>query len=301
MLPDGRLLATMIAAVFPGQGSQTPGMGKDVYEASAASKEVFEKVSSTLGLDVAKLCFESDEETLRATNNAQLALFTVGVASYAACDFQANVFAGHSIGEYAALVCSGTLSLEDGAKLVRRRGELMASAGELAAGTMAAVLGLEIPIIASVLEGVGGVVVVANDNCPGQTVISGEVEAVALATPLLQEAGAKRVLPLNVSGAFHSPLMTEPSRQMAQALSDAVFQKGKPVYANVTTKPVEDPSDWRDILEQQLRDQVRWTDSVRNMIADGVTEFVEFGPGEVLCGMLKRIDKSVPGRRFSVN
>jgi [acyl-carrier-protein] S-malonyltransferase len=124
---------------------------------------------------------------------------------------------------------------------------------------------------------------------------------IAAATPLLLEAGAKRVLPLNVSGAFHSPLMTEPSRNMAEALSNAVFQPGKPVYANVTTQPVKDPSAWRETLEQQLRDQVRWTESVRNMIADGVTEFIEFGPGEVLCGMLKRIDKSVPGRRFSVN
>lgn len=291
----------MIAAIFPGQGSQTPGMGKDVFEASASSREVFENVSSTLGLDVAKLCFESDEETLRATNNAQIALFTVGVASYAASEFSADVFAGHSIGEYAALVCSGTLSLEDGARLVKKRGELMASAGDLTPGTMAAVLGLEIPAIGEALAKVDGIVVVANDNCPGQTVISGAVEAVAAAIPLLQEAGAKRVLPLNVSGAFHSPLMTEPSRQMAQSLADAIFQKGKPVYANVTTRPVEDPSAWRGVLEQQLREQVRWTDSVRNMIADGVTEFIEFGPGEVLCGMLKRIDKLVPARRFKVN
>lgn len=290
----------MIAAIFPGQGSQTPGMGKDVFDASASAREVFENVSSTLSIDVAKLCFESDEDTLRSTDNAQIALFTVGVASYAASEFAADVFAGHSIGEYAALVCSGTLSLEDGARLVRRRGELMASAGDLTPGTMAAVLGMEIPTIESVLERVDGIVVVANDNCPGQTVISGAVDAVTAAIPLLQEAGAKRVLPLNVSGAFHSPLMTQPSYQMAQALSDAVFQKGKPVYANVTTKPVEDPSDWREILEQQLRDQVRWTESVRNMIADGVTEFIEFGPGEVLCGMLKRIDKSVPARRFNV-
>ena len=291
----------MIAAIFPGQGSQTPGMGKDVFDASNTAREVFENVSTTLGFDVAKLCFESDEETLRATNNAQIALYTVGVASYAASEFAADVFAGHSIGEYAALVCSGTLSLEDGARLVQKRGELMASAGDLTPGTMAAVLGLEIPIITETLAKVDGIVVVANDNCPGQTVISGAVEAVASAIPLLQEAGAKRVLPLNVSGAFHSPLMTEPSRQMAQALANAVFQKGKPVYANVTTKPIEDPSDWRQTLEQQLRDQVRWTDSVRNMIADGVTEFIEFGPGEVLCGMLKRIDKTVPARRFSVN
>lgn len=291
----------MIAAIFPGQGSQTPGMGKDVFEASLAAREVFENVSKALEFDVAKLCFESDEEILRATNNAQIALFTVGVASYAASELAAAVFAGHSIGEYAALVSSGTLSLEDGARLVRRRGELMASAGDLTPGTMAAVLGLEIPSISETLARVDGVVVVANDNCPGQTVISGAIDAVAAAIPLLQEAGAKRVLPLNVSGAFHSPLMTEPSRQMAQSLADAVFQEGKPVYANVTTKPVADPSDWRGILEQQLRDQVRWTDSVRNMIADGVTEFVEFGPGEVLCGMLKRIDKTVPARRFSVN
>jgi [acyl-carrier-protein] S-malonyltransferase len=151
----------MIAAIFPGQGSQTPGMGKDVFDAANAAREVFENVSATLGFDIAELCFESDEETLRATNNAQIALYTVGVASYAASEFAADVFAGHSIGEYAALVCSGTLSLEDGARLVQKRGELMASAGDLTPGTMAAVLGLEIPIITETLAKVDGIVVFA--------------------------------------------------------------------------------------------------------------------------------------------
>jgi [acyl-carrier-protein] S-malonyltransferase len=286
----------VIAAVFPGQGSQKPGMGQSLCEVSVEAKSVFDEVSNALGRDISKLCTESDEETLRLTQNAQIALFTTGVAAYRAAEakgFKADVFAGHSIGEYAALVCSGTLSLVDGARLVQKRGELMANAGK---GTMAAVLGLEIDVIKSVLKSVDGVVVVANDNCPGQVVISGEVSAVEAAGPKLTESGAKRVLPLNVSGAFHSPLMQEASVEFATTLSTVTFGAGAPVYSNVTTKPVSDSSQWSGLLEQQLRDSVRWTPSVQNMIASGVTEVVEFGVGEVLCGMMKRISKEVSSR-----
>jgi [acyl-carrier-protein] S-malonyltransferase len=286
----------MIAAVFPGQGSQKPGMGASLLDSSPAARAVFEEVSATLGKNIADLCQNSDEDTLRLTQNAQIALFTCGVATYHAAaeqGFKANVFAGHSIGEYAALVAAGILSLADGAKLVQRRGELMSTAGK---GTMAAVLGLEIDAIQAVLATVDGVVVVANDNCPGQVVISGEVAAVESAGPKLTEAGAKRVLPLNVSGAFHSPLMQAASVDFVSSLAAAQFVSGATVYSNVTTKPVTDPSQWAGLLEQQLRDSVRWTPSVQNMIADGVTQVIEFGVGEVLCGMMKRIDKTVTAR-----
>jgi [acyl-carrier-protein] S-malonyltransferase len=280
----------MVAAIFPGQGSQKPGMGKSLFENYPIAKSVFGAVSEVIGRDIAALCFDSDEDTLRLTQNAQIALYTTSVAAYRASEFEADMFAGHSIGEYAALVCSGALSLEDGAKLVHKRGELMSTAGR---GTMAAVLGLEIESIRSVLEGVTGIVVVANDNCPGQVVISGEVAAVEAASPKLSEAGAKRVLPLNVSGAFHSPLMHDASVEFAKALATATFAQGLPVYSNVTTHHVADSGLWSGLLEQQLRDSVRWTPSMQNMIADGMAEAVEFGVGEVLCGMMKRIDKAV--------
>lgn len=271
-------------------------MGQSLYEGSEAARQVFEHVSSTLHLDIAKLCFESDEETLRATQNAQIALFTCGVAAYRALEVEgvrAEVFAGHSIGEYAAHVCAGNIPLEVGATLVRKRGNVMAEAGKTHPGTMAAVLGLDADVIQEALKKVSGIVVIANDNCPGQVVISGEVAAVEAAAPVLSEAGAKRVLPLNVSGAFHSPLMEGPSKEMAKALAAVDFAFGKPVYSNVTTKPVDNPVFWNQLLEQQLRDSVRWTGSVQNMIADGVTQFIEYGVGEVLCGLIKRISKDV--------
>ena len=271
-------------------------MGQSLYEGSEAAKQVFEHVSRTLHTDIAKLCFESDEETLRATQNAQIALFTCGVAAYRALEVEgvrAEVFAGHSIGEYAAHVCAGNIPLEVGATLVKKRGNVMAEAGKTHPGTMAAVLGLDADVIQEALKKVSGIVVIANDNCPGQVVISGEVAAVEAAGPVLSEAGAKRVLPLNVSGAFHSPLMEGPSKEMAKALATVDFAFGKPVYSNVTAKPVDNPVFWNELLEQQLRDSVRWTPSVQNMIADGVTQFIECGVGEVLCGLIKRISKDV--------
>jgi len=287
----------MIAAIFPGQGSQKPGMGQSLYQGSEAAKQVFDHVSDCLNTDVAKLCFESDEETLRATQNAQLALFTCGIAAYRALEVEgvkAEVFAGHSIGEYAAHVCAGNIPLEVGAQLVRKRGSVMAEAGKTSPGTMAAVLGLDADVIKEALKKVSGIVVVANDNCPGQVVISGEIAAVEAAGSVLSEAGAKRVLPLNVSGAFHSPLMNMPSKEMARSLANVDFAFGRPVYSNVTAETVENPVYWNELLEQQLRDSVRWTASVQNMIGDGVTKFVECGVGEVLCGLIKRIDKTVP-------
>lgn len=282
----------MVAIVFPGQGSQRPGMGQDLYAAYPVARGVFEEVSESVGTDVAFLCFESSEESLRQTQNAQLALFTCGVAAYRALEVMPAAFAGHSVGEYAALVAAEVVSLGDGARLVRRRGEVMASAGNLRSGTMAAVLGLEREELEAVCAAVEGTCVIANDNCPGQLVISGDVNAVQAASALAVERGAKRALPLNVSGAFHSPLMEEPARDMAVALSQVEFRSGiAPVYSNVTARPVADAAQWPDLLERQLKSPVLWTDSVRSMLAGGVTSFVECGAGEVLSGLIRRIDR----------
>lgn len=280
----------MLAIVFPGQGSQRPGMGKDLVEASQAAGVIFDAVSGAIGLDVRALCFESSEETLRETQNAQIALYTCGVAAYRALGVAGDMMAGHSVGEYAALACSGSLSVEDGARLVRRRGELMAASGVQRPGTMAAVLGLEVAALGAICSEVDGVCVIANDNCPGQIVISGDINAVQAASALAGERGAKRVLPLNVSGGFHSPLMRESAAEMAGALSEITFSSGIPVYSNVTAEPVSDASEWPGLLERQLENPVRWSDTVRHMRRDGAETFVECGNGEVLCGLIRRID-----------
>ena len=279
----------MVAYVFPGQGSQKPGMGANL------PAEIFAEVSDAVNLDVRRLCSEADEDTLRQTQNAQIALFTCGVAAFRAVNpVDPWVTAGHSVGEYAALVASGVLSVTDAARAVLRRGELMATAGSIRPGTMAAVLGLDRESIQAVLDGIDGTVVIANDNCPGQLVISGEVDAVAVAVTQLTAAGAKRVLPLNVSGAFHSPLMDGPASELGAFLAELTFREPTvPIYANVTAKP--ESTGWPDRLVEQLKSPVRWTEIVQAMVADGVTEVVELGGGEVLLGLIKRIDKSIVG------
>lgn len=284
----------MIAVVFPGQGSQSPGMGKALFDANSESRGVFDRVSAAVGRDVAALCFERDEETLRRTENAQIALYTVSLAAYAALHSGApgvsvSAAAGHSVGEYAALAAAGVYSLEDGAKLVAERGRLMAGAK---AGGMAAVLGLDRDLVEAACREAGGVVVVANDNCPGQLVISGEIDAVGRAGELAKARGAKRVLPLNVSGAFHSPLMADAAAKMARALAGVPPQTGIfPVYSNVTAETVDDPRAWPDLLERQLKSPVRWTETIQNMRRDGISTFIECGSGEVLSGLIRRIDK----------
>ena len=290
------------AAIFPGQGSQRPGMGKDVYDRSQAGKHVFVAVSEALGRDIAKLCFESDEDTLRQTDNAQIALFTSGLATFEALTEAGapppSAAAGHSIGEYTALAAAGCLSVADAAKLVAKRGDLMARSGTLRKGAMAAVLGMEDEALEAVCSSIsreGHAVVPANFNSPGQIVISGDESAVNEACEKIREAGAKRCIPLNVSGAFHSPLMHEAALSMGEALANVAFAESSiPVVSNVTAQPEHD---WARLLEDQLRSPVRWTASVRALRAMGVETFVECGPGDVLTGLLRRIEPDAVGLR----
>lgn len=291
----------MLAAVFPGQGSQKPGMGQVLYERVPEAKAVFDEVSEATSIDMVNLCFRSDEDTLRQTQNAQLALYTCGVAAYRALGTKgvtATKMAGHSVGEYAALAAAGIVSVADGGRLVQKRGDLMARSGNLRPGGMAAILGLERDALEAVCKSVStpdSVAVIANDNCPGQLVISGDKEAVTRASAAATEAGAKRALPLNVSGAFHSPLMEEAAAAMGEALQVATFVEGTAVvYANVTAAPQTDPTQWPVLLEAQLKNPVRWAESMQAMITDGVTSIVECGTGEVLCGLMKRISRDVP-------
>lgn len=292
---------SLVAAVFPGQGSQKPGMGRSLYEANTTFRETFDRISDADGRDLRALAFEADESTLRETQNAQSALYACGLSAYRAWHAGggvADLFAGHSIGEYAALAAAGVLSDTDGARLVRRRGELMAEAGVSTPGTMAAVLGLDADAVAEILRNVDGVVVVANDNCPGQIVISGTLAATSEASSKLSESGAKRVLPLSVSGAFHSPLMADSAQAMRPALDAVAFGAGAPVISNVLADLSGDAI-WPDLLERQLASPVRWTESVRRMVALGATEFIEFGAGEVLGGLIRRTDKTVAARRVA--
>lgn len=292
----------MIGVVFPGQGSQRPGMGQSLCEETTEGARVFDLVSQATGIDLKELCFSTSEEELRKTENAQIALFTCSLAAWFALKSVSNAdvkaFAGHSVGEYAAIVAAGALSIEEGAILVRKRGEIMAKAGRQKPGTMAAVLGLERDQLQEVCNEVSsqGVCVIANDNSPGQLVISGDTDAVHAASALAGERGAKRVIPLSVSGAFHSPLMEIPAQEMGEALAQVPFnthKQEKTVYANVTASPVSESSQWPKLLEEQLRAPVQWTESIQKMAADGFDTLIECGVGEVLCGLVRRINKEV--------
>lgn len=294
------------AVVFPGQGAQKPGMGKEFYETCEDSRAVFDTVSEAIGRDAADLCFNSDEETLRQTENTQIALFTASLAIsralFSANKLSPNCCAGHSVGEYTALAFAGILTVADGARLVMKRGELMARGGALRKGAMAAVLGMqdaEVERICAEVSRAGRDVVTANFNSPGQVVVSGDADAVEDACVKLKEAGAKRCLPLNVSGAFHSPLMQEASEAMRIALDQVEFSLGDaPVISNVTAEPGSQEK-WPELLERQLRSPVRWTQSVQAMCKRGVDLFIECGPGEVLTGLLKRIEPEAEG--FALN
>ncbi|MBW3623145.1 MAG: ACP S-malonyltransferase [Armatimonadetes bacterium] len=286
------------AYVFPGQGAQAVGMGRDLAEHHPAAARVFEEADSALGISLSTLCFEGPEEALKDTANAQPAIVAASIAAYeafrAAGGPQADMMAGHSLGEYSALIAAGAMTFPTGIRLVRRRGELMAEAGKQRGGTMAAILGLENDALHRLCKDDSGTVVIANLNSPGQAVISGEADAVERVGAAAKDAGAKRVIPLAVSGAFHSPLVQPASDAMAHELNDAPLDAPPvPVYANVTARPVGDAYALKDLLTQQIVSQVRWEETVRNMIADGARTFVELGPGKVLSNLIRRIDASV--------
>lgn len=289
----------MKAFVFPGQGSQFVGMGKDLYENNALAKELFDKADEILGFNITDIMFAGTDEQLKQTNVTQPAVFLHSVIS-ALClgdDFKPAMVAGHSLGEFSALVAAGALSFEDGLKLVAARANAMQKACEANPGTMAAIIGLsdeKVEEVCSEVSANGQIVVAANYNCPGQLVISGNVEAVNAACEKLKEAGAKRALPLKVGGAFHSPLMQPAKDELQAAIEQTEFAAPScPVYQNVDAKAHTDAAEIKANLTAQLTSPVRWTASVQAMIADGADDFTECGPGKALQGMIGRIDKNV--------
>lgn len=289
----------MKAFVFPGQGSQFVGMGKDLYENNALAKELFDKADEILGFNITDIMFAGTDEQLKQTNVTQPAVFLHSVIS-ALClgdDFKPAMVAGHSLGEFSALVAAGALSFEDGLKLVAARANAMQKACEANPGTMAAIIGLsdeKVEEVCSEVSADGQIVVAANYNCPGQLVISGNVEAVNAACEKLKEAGAKRALPLKVGGAFHSPLMQPAKDELQAAIEQTEFAAPScPVYQNVDAKAHTDAAEIKANLTAQLTSPVRWTASVQAMIAAGADEFTECGPGKALQGMIGRIDKNV--------
>ena len=287
----------MKAFVFPGQGAQFVGMGKDLYENNPLAKELFEKANDILGYRITDIMFEGTDEDLRQTKVTQPAVFLHSVIS-ALCmgdKFQPEMTAGHSLGEFSALVAAGALSFEDGLKLVYARAMAMQKACEMAPSTMAAIIALADDKVEEICDAVtkeGNVVVAANYNCPGQIVISGSIEGIDKACALMKEAGAKRALPLKVGGAFHSPLMEPAKVELEAAIQATEIKTPKcPVYQNVDALPHTDPAEIKANLIAQLTGSVRWTQTVMNMVADGADDFTECGPGAVLQGMIKKISK----------
>ena len=286
----------MKAFVFPGQGAQYPGMGKDLYDNSEVAKELFNKANEILGFEITKIMFEGTPEELKQTKVTQPAIFlhSVILSKVLGEKFQPEMTAGHSLGEFSALVAAGALSFEDGLRLVATRALAMQKACEAQPSTMAAIVALEDEIVEKVCEEVDGIVVAANYNCPGQLVISGAVEAVNTACEILKEKGAKRALVLPVGGAFHSPLMQPAREELAAAIESTIINKPVcPVYQNVDALPQTDPAIIKENLIAQLTGPVRWTQTVKNMIADGATSFTELGPGKVLQGLVMKVDKDI--------
>ena len=286
----------MKAYVFPGQGAQFTGMGKDLYDNSPLAKELFEKANEILGFRITDIMFEGTAEQLKETKVTQPAIFlhSVILAKTLGSDFAPDMVAGHSLGEFSALVANGSLSFEDGLRLVSKRALAMQKACEAKPSTMAAVLGLDDKIVEEVCASIDGVVVAANYNCPGQLVISGETTAVEKACEAMKAAGAKRALLLPVGGAFHSPMMEPAREELAAAIEATTFSKGScPVYQNVTATAITDAAEIQKNLITQLTAPVKWTQSVQQMIADGADLFIEVGPGNVLQGLVKKINKDV--------
>ena len=286
----------MKAYVFPGQGAQFVGMGKDLYDNSPLAKEMFVKANEILGFRITDLMFAGTDEDLRQTKVTQPAIFlhSVILSKVLGADFKPEMVAGHSLGEFSALVSAGALSFEDGLKLVSARAQAMQKACEKEPSTMAAVLGLEDEKIEEICKAIEEVVVPANYNSPGQLVISGSIKGIEIACQKLTEAGAKRALKLAVGGAFHSPLM-EPARQeLEAAINKTSFNKPIcPIYQNVDANPTSDPETIKKNLIAQLTAPVRWTQTVKNMLANGANNFVELGPGNVLQGLIKKVDRNV--------
>jgi len=286
----------MKAYIFPGQGAQFTGMGLDLYNNSQMAHKLFEKANEILGFRITDIMFEGTADQLKQTNVTQPAIFlhSVILAKVLGNSFQPEMVAGHSLGEISALVAAGVLSLEDGLQLVSKRAEAMQKACEIIPSTMAAVLGLEDQIVEEVCDAVDGVVVAANYNCPGQLVISGEVSAIETACELLKEKGARRALVLPVGGAFHSPMMEPAREELAAAIKATKFNEPTcRVYQNVPAKAITTALEIKENLIKQLTAPVKWTQSIQSMIADGGTQFIEVGPGKVLQGLMRKIDRSV--------
>ncbi|MDC1505350.1 ACP S-malonyltransferase [Winogradskyella sp.] len=284
----------MNAYIFPGQGAQFSGMGLELYENSPLAQELFEKANTILGFPITDIMFEGSDEDLKETKVTQPAIFlhSVILAKTLRESFKPDMVAGHSLGEFSALVAAGALTFEDGLKLVSQRAQAMQKACELQPSTMAAVLGLDDAIVEKVCATIDGVVVAANYNCPGQLVISGDVEAINKACEALKTEGARRALVLPVGGAFHSPLMEPAREELAAAIKNTTFSKPNcPIYQNVTASAITDENEIKANLISQLTAPVRWTQSVKQMIADGALHFTEVGPGKVLQGLVKKINR----------
>lgn len=293
----------MKAYIFPGQGAQFPGMGKDLFDKSDKAKALFKSANKILGFDITKIMFEGDPEDLKQTKVTQPAIFlhSVILAKCLSNKFNPDMVAGHSLGEFSALVANNTLNFESGLKLVAQRAVAMQKACEISEGTMAAVLGLENKIVESTCKEINGVVVAANYNCPGQLVVSGEIEPIHKACELMKDKGARRALVLPVGGAFHSPLMEPAREELANAIENTKFKSPScPIYQNVSAIAVSDVNTIKKNLIAQLTAPVKWTQSIESMIKDGATDFIEVGPGNVLQGLVRKInrEKSTSSAKF---
>ncbi len=284
----------MKAYVFPGQGAQFSGMGLDLYNQSDVAKELFDSANLILGFKITEIMFNGSAEDLKQTKVTQPAIFlhSVILAKILGDNFKPEMVAGHSLGEFSALVSTGVISFEDGLKLVSKRATAMQKACDIQKSTMAAVLGLEDSIVEKVCDSIDGVVVAANYNCPGQLVISGEINAINEACEKLKENGARRALVLPVGGAFHSPLMNPAKEELEKAIKNTIFHKPScPIYQNVTASAVMDDNKIKTNLISQLTSPVRWTHTIQQMVEDGASEFIEVGPGKVLQGLVKKINR----------